>query len=503
MKKFFASILILLNAGGVAIAQSEFDALRYSQNDIKGTARYMSMGGAFGALGGDASSIHLNPAGLGVYLRSELSISAGFSDNYTSSSFGGSSSSENKFSVPFNNFAFVLSFSNPSKKSGTVAHNFGFTFNKLKSFNRNIYAKGNAQGTSITDYLADYANYQKYTASELTATVDGYEPFDVRGIDWLSIMGYESNAIGINGSNWSSLHNGNASPFYSLQEKGYINEWNFSYGLNVSHKFYFGASIGIQDMDYEATSRYGEEFEDDTWCNLTNYMNASGTGVDFKIGVIYKPVNQLRLGFSLHTPTFYDITEYYDSQMETNAGFSQNPDGFISNEYDIQGAMRYNFSAAGVIGKKAIISFDYGLADYTSMKLKDYYGSSSTFKSQNADIDKHLKLTHSFKVGAEYNLSSKVALRLGYALITSATEKNAFKDILFDDDTNPHYFIEKPTNYFSGGIGYRSNYWFLDLAYQLRYQNLDFYAFDSFYGNKPAEIKNSQHNLIATFGFKF
>ena len=50
------------------------DLAQLSQTHVFGTARVMGMGGAFTSLGADLSSMSLNPAGLGMYRRNEISL---------------------------------------------------------------------------------------------------------------------------------------------------------------------------------------------------------------------------------------------------------------------------------------------------------------------------------------------------------------------------------------------------------------------------------------------
>ncbi len=72
---------IAVCAGGLVTtvsAQSAIDAYSLSQGDLRGTARFMSMAGAFGALGGDLSTLNQNPAGIGVYRSSEIGVTVDF-----------------------------------------------------------------------------------------------------------------------------------------------------------------------------------------------------------------------------------------------------------------------------------------------------------------------------------------------------------------------------------------------------------------------------------------
>ena len=66
MNKFFLSLILIL-ATGTIVSQNVFDALRYSNDKIEGSARYSAMSGAFGALGGELSAISINPAGSAIF----------------------------------------------------------------------------------------------------------------------------------------------------------------------------------------------------------------------------------------------------------------------------------------------------------------------------------------------------------------------------------------------------------------------------------------------------
>ena len=63
-KNVLAGMLVALP--GAIMAQTAIDAYSISQNDLRGSARFMSMGGAFTALGGDISTLNQNPGGIGV-----------------------------------------------------------------------------------------------------------------------------------------------------------------------------------------------------------------------------------------------------------------------------------------------------------------------------------------------------------------------------------------------------------------------------------------------------
>ena len=64
--KYYFSLSFLIITS-VCFAQNEEDALRYSNLHFGGTARYIGVSGAFGALGADISVLSVNPAGMARY----------------------------------------------------------------------------------------------------------------------------------------------------------------------------------------------------------------------------------------------------------------------------------------------------------------------------------------------------------------------------------------------------------------------------------------------------
>lgn len=496
-----------LLASASLMAQSEFDALKYSQTDINGTARYMSMGGAFGALGGDGSSILLNPAGLGVYRKSEMSISTGLYINSTSGDWNGESGSDNKFKVPFNNFTYVINLTNKDKKHGLVTSNFAFTFNKLKNFNRNISLVGGSTNVSQTDYMERFTDGLHYNNLKYT---NRYEPFNNINVPWLSILAFESNLIGLtnptDSTSWSSnLKDGElVKPSYSLSEEGYLNEWSFSYGVNISNIVNLGATLGIQSLDYSATSQYTENFGLGGGYTITNNISTEGTGVNGKFGAIVRPIDFIRIGASIATPTFFKLTDTYQASISSDMGSKYSSESKVnSSYYRLQGPVNYNFSLAFIIGKAGLVSADYGIADYSSMKLRDDNNISSGFSAENNAISNKLKASQTLRLGAEVKVAKGLSLRAGYANTSNATDANMAKNLPLNTiRTDTEYFLDKSTNYYSGGIGYREDGWFLDFAYQLKVQEQEFYAFN-LANVTQANLTTKTNNFILSFGLRF
>lgn len=157
MKKLINILAIILIGGFAAQAQNEVDALRFSQNFYGGTARSMAVGGAFGSLGGDFSSISMNPAGLGVYRSSEFTFTPTFNYINTNANFLDNNASDFKYNFNFNNIG-IVGASNSGNEDGWVSTNFAFGYNQLNNFHSQVRIQGVNNLNSITDYFALKAN---------------------------------------------------------------------------------------------------------------------------------------------------------------------------------------------------------------------------------------------------------------------------------------------------------------------------------------------------------
>ena len=87
--KRLAAIVLMSSLFIQVSAQTAVDALRYSRTIAGGTARYMALNGAFGAVGGDFTVLSTNPAGIGIYRSSEFTITPSIFTGGTQSTFMG------------------------------------------------------------------------------------------------------------------------------------------------------------------------------------------------------------------------------------------------------------------------------------------------------------------------------------------------------------------------------------------------------------------------------
>jgi hypothetical protein len=502
-------LMSLLLATSTIYAQDEFDALKVAQPQLQGTARYMSMGGAFTALGGDPSAISLNPAGLGVYKSSELSATLNVTNNSTSSIWNGeNSSNNNNLFANLNNFSVVLSIPTADPDYSSA---FSFTYDRLKSFNRSGTIAGGSQLSSITDYIANRTNGISESA---LAADNAYS--DAANLPWLSVLAYDGWMINPSSSGtnqWSSLLNQGetVNPTYSFNERGYVDQYSLSYGANISNLVYWGASIGWQSLSYTLTTNYQEAFSGGGSMNLQNQIYTTGNGFDFKLGVIVRPTDFLRLGASVKTPTFYTMTDYYYaglsfpsiSGVNNGSGTVYTPAEGGYSKYELQTPWVFNFGLAGVISNKGVISVDYQYQDYSSMKYSDENGDSFNFSFENQGVKDNMQGVSTFKIGGEYRVTDQIALRLGYNYISPATKTDAYRQLPSNSiRTDSEYFLDVNTQNFTGGIGYHYNNWNFDLAYVLNTQKQKFYPYDDA-SLVAANVTTKNSNIVFTIGVRY
>jgi hypothetical protein len=478
-------------------AQDLTDALRFSQLQTQGTARAGAMGNAFGALGGDFTSVGINPAGIGLYRFDEITITPKSSHTKTESSYWNSGAEDTDYKFTLNNFSYVSTIpAVTGSELGLISINLGMGYNRLKEFNSNALVAGNQIQGSYLDYFADNANRDIWS--------DYYEELawktDVLLLDentneyWHDIQdaGYGQNQR------------------KSISKSGSIDEYSFTIGANFNHKLYIGASFGMTNVYYRESTQI---FEVDAQGNIpyfneftfNSYLRTYGYGNNFKFGIIYKPIQAIRLGVSIHTPTWYRLHDYFETSMHTSLTYDDGSATYDEyspyNNYDyrLETPMRTTFSGAFVIAKKGLISIDYEMVNYGNAKLRhggDGYG----FISENEDIAKIYKTAGNIRVGGELMVSKSVSLRAGYEYQQSAFNSYAFN--ASQPNSNANLMV------YSGGIGFKSGPFFADIAY--RYSTIDHYDFPystpvstDYPAPKVIQFNTVKNDVLFTLGYKF
>ena len=505
-------------------AQNAYDAERVLGSELNGTARFVGMGGAMSALGGDISVIGTNPAGLGIYRSNDVAISFGFNNTATESSFNGTNMNESRTRASLDQVGFV--YTNKIGNNTSLRFvNFGFNYHKSKNFNRLFSAGGALDGMSQTNYLADELEaWGMNSPTEFDAVLDAQNPYSgywnkypVLGIMGITtgLVDYPNDAV----IGW----NGHSNNFFS-RETGGINEYDFSVAFNIEDRFYIGATLGVYDLKYNRFSSYTEYLNDDEGYEnggytLDNYYGLEGTGVDFKLGVIARPFEEspFRIGLAVHTPTWYDMTENYNATLNSDITYwgetySQtlsdelNPD-YLIYDYRLTTPWKFNVSMGTTLQNLVAIGAEYEYQDYSSTQLEDMDGYEL---GGQADVKEFLKGVHTLRVGMEARMAPQFSIRAGYNYSTAAFQDYAYNPLsLYGTSTDFNNIQSKNT--FTFGLGYRGSVIYADLAYKYDMYKSDFCAFDSNYNFSTgetdllpaAQVDNSRHQLLLTLGARF
>lgn len=532
MKKLvFATIVGSLPL--LMMAQGATDVYQMSQNELRGTARFMSMAGAFGALGGDLSTLNQNPAGLGVYRSSEIGLTVDI--DFQGSAFQpskGIKTYTDQTKVALNNVAYIGTAQLYSDVMPTFS--WGLSFSRQMSFDRIYNGQNIPMGTSLSNYIANMS--QNYSPDELFGTT-GYDPFNNSNVPWLSALAYNTYLINEVGGQYNGLYQQNSQGTANtiVREKGSADEYSIAFGGNISNKVYWGLSFGILDLSYNSYTYYTENIDNaripnasasgvetgSAWYGLGNEENISGTGFNCKLGVIVKPINELRLGLAVHTPTYYSL-QYgrngwvdYDlrsSDYSASSGYAYTNNS--NNLYDYTGYSNWDAklhtpwkliaSAAGVIGGRGILSLDYEYNAYQHMSVGDYYG---TFEDVSGDIRNYYRASNTVRIGAEYRLTPQWSVRAGYSYKSSPAQSSAYNNqqYIYTTGTNPAYTFDNSIQYITCGLGYRSGGFYADVAYVHKYRESHWSAFSYFGDGTPptGTITDNNNHLVMSLGYKF
>ncbi len=492
MKYFFFVLITSVTFYNNINAQGSSDALRMSSNIYQGTARLQSMGSAFGALGGDFGSLSLNPGGLGIYQSNEFTFTPAVTYTNSESSYLKNKTDDFKYGLNLGNISYVASF---SKKDEIKNLNFGIGYNRINDFTNRTFVSTNTANGSLLDEFVDYSNYGQgshFYEDQAWLT-------DVLFIEDTLTNNYTNDFLFFADGNYGQKLN------KSIETSGRIGEWVFAAAMNYSHKLYLGASLNIQSFKYNKTTSHTEitnhdifsgHYEPDSFnldypyfksFTFQESVNSYGTGINLKIGGIFRPVHFLRIGATIHTPTNYNVTNELSTEM-TSVFYQGDPLSLSSKSdlseynYNVITPARSILSLALVYKKIGILSADYEYINYSSMRLRS---DDDNFMDINEEIKNTYDKTHNIRVGAEirYDIFS---FRAGGAFYD-----NPYKN----KDINEHVNI-----LYTGGVGIRFESTYLDFAYVLSQKE---YNHRPYLGSEIAEINENKHKFVTTVGFRF
>jgi hypothetical protein len=504
----FKNIIILtgfLLPVSSAFAQYAEDALRFSQTDQGATARLRGLGGAQTAVGGDLSSMAANPAGIGLFTKSEFSFTPGFSNANLNAQYTGTSSSFQRDKGGIDQAGFVIH--TPARKRGSapqwVAYNFGIAFNRTNTFNNTTDYSGRNTTSSFGDFLAD-------------RRADG---------DPLGVQAYNAYLLALHsGSDYFPLSGTNNNQRNTVYRNGAQSEINFSVGGNYDNKLYAGFSLGLASLKLNVDREFTETGVNYTEAELraanlnlndaatdlfgagylldyTSAQQTSGFGVNAKLGAIYRINKNVRIGASFISPTWYTVDDSFTEGLGVTYNKNDNSterfaptDETYDLSYVLRTPYRVNGGLAVTLQNMLLLSGDVEYIDYASTNFRSN-GDNSVTTSTNAAIRDSYQSAVNFRAGAEARLHPNFLIRGGY-----------------NKSGNPYRNAEYSSETISGGLGYRTGNFFLDLTVSgvaTRYQDMP-YSISNLYlfyqdtgAGESASVQNNTTNVFATIGFRF
>jgi long-subunit fatty acid transport protein len=379
---------------------------------------------------------------------------------------------------------------------GLVSVNFGIGFNKLQN---------NTQRFSVSGRSADNS-FPRGVAIGLSGVLPGNFDRDATNTEWLAmetnlityIAGQDGEYIGAT-EDFDPLdpdkiyQMGEVDQTFYRDQSGYVGEYAFNLGLNFSDKYYFGMTIGLQDISNDLYEEYQEsavnraDFASIGFHNLTHEFQrrTTGMGWNLKFGTIIRPTAGLRIGAYLHTPTWMSLVEKWDERMASSfsqRNYSEQVDGTYN--YRINSPFRWGAGIAYTFGSSAIISVDYEGVYYGGLTMREEDGSVGGFLQDNKILREISRdVTTNIRAGVEYKLDDNFAVRAGYSYYQHP-EKDA-----------------SAMHVGSVGAGYRERFFFIDFAYSFS-PSAKQYA--TLYSNSPIATATTLYNKFAlTLGFRF
>jgi len=491
MKRITLLILAVFTLSVSISAQNVDDALRYSRLYYGGTARFMSMGGAFTALGGDISSLSQNPGGLGVFRSSEITVTPQLMHNKVNASFNGISS-DYLYNFNLAQGGIVSNLISNSNETGLITLNFGYSFNKTNNLNRSVLIHGEGTGSSIVDSWA--------------LRSEGILKDDLEDEPGMAYDAWLTNPIIVGGTTYGTVYNnyGLSSSVYNqnvrriVTDEGYTGEHALSIGGNYSNKIFFGATLGINRIRFSSHLEHLEstditlptEFKNFTF---TDHFENKGTGYALKLGAIIKPIEAVRIGLAFHSPTLYTINETFYKNITSNFTNGGHHDWSIETQryvYNLTTPFRALAGVAVQIKKIALISADYEFVDYSVARFNDA-GDDYDYSEKNLYIKQSLKSASNIRLGGEVRLN-KLYLRTGYGYYGKAFQAG-------EDNADLDYTS------LSFGAGFREKNVSIDFAFTnfSSQEKYFLYPLDDNFDQALANLSTSKNMFNATLGYKF
>lgn len=437
-------------------AQITSDALLFSETRPTVNARSMALGNALGALGADMSTANLNPAGIAVYRKKvEFALSLGGLSNTTRTSFLDNYRKDRLNQFSFGNVGLVIASKTRARDNEWKSVNVGITFNRLADYTRNFTYQGLSTGSRI----------QSFAEGASGIAPDNLDPYE----GWVAYNAYLMDTVG----GYNYVPNGGISDnsytnkYQNVRRTGGLNELGFTLGGNYNNKLYLAATLGVNFMNMNEDRLYQETSDslDFQAMDFIENRNVKGTGINLKIGMIYRINKLLRMGLAIHTPTAYRLIDSYNSGLyariaydsllrESNYAIEDQTPNVL--QHDLVTPWVFMGSVGLVIPKRGFIGLDVEYTDYSwaSFALLENERTAANNQFVN-DLNNRVQNAYrgvlKARIGAEIALGL-ARIRLGYQFQTSPYQQSVegVSDMRHD---------------ISAGLGLRWKHFYLDFAY--------------------------------------
>ena len=473
-------LISILTSCSIIYSQNISDALNYADNSYQGTARFNSMSGAFGALGGDLSSIAVNPAGSAILNSGHFSLSFGSDNKSGQASLINSSNNFDKNNFTLNQIGGVINFENLDGNNKWKKISIGVSYNQTKNNFKEFSVFNVSNNNSIDSYFLNNAEglrLDQISAFENESITDAY--VDIGNIygyaHQQAFLGYESFIIDPfefddnNSSYYSNVPSGNFNQNYTSISRGYNGKLSFNVGFQYDDNLYFGVNLNSHFIDYDnytilnETNNNGDSGQFRVnGIYFENRLSTFGEGLSAQFGLIAKASEVIRFGFTYDTPTWYTISEETSQYLETSivdeddnlSLLITNPNAInIYEDYTLKLPSKVNASTALVFKNFGLFSFDYSRRNYSSIKFKPQ--NDIHFSDLNQQISLRLKDVNTYRFGAEI-LADRLSFRGGYMIEDSPYSSSTVSEFENIDDS---------LDGFSLGVGYKLNDTMIDMSF--------------------------------------
>lgn len=511
-------------------AQDIYKVESFCSTDLIGTARFVGMGGAMGTLGADLSTIHTNPAGMGLFRRSDASATLTMNITPGAESFA----NIGKTRMSFDQLGFVYSHNSNSPHLKYV--NFAMNYQKTKNL-KNYFgiAAPIAGGLSQSWQMANLADY--------------YGQWDDNSGDWVSPIAHAGwNSFMVDRDQEGQFFGCDANDYtYEKVMHGGVQAFDFNISFNWDNQWYLGATLGAYSVDWNSYLLYGENLLDEGGglhpYSMVNDEKITGSGMDFKLGFIGRPIEDspFRFGLSVATPTWFDLTGNniltMDSPFVDNDEDTHTICGVRTGDFDYRVTTPWTFGVgvATTIDNFLALDAEYEYKDYSGASVRysdgyapfhggNMYTNSHRDKGLVNEINRYMSGVSTFRIGAEVRFDEGAYLRAGYNYVSKPFKDDAllnfytgYPEGLGNEDsegvintTGTDYVNLGATNRLTLGLGLRGKNWYADLAYQYQTQGADVYAFQNFDQDFTREnllpkqsLDLERHAITLTVGYKF